>query len=566
MRKILISAVFLIMCVLGCFSACNGKGNTDTPGGDTEAKDMTASVMSINIAGQDMTTSEYINTPKYNGQTGEDYTYALRRRRLDTLIDKYEPDVLLLQEVNGNDWWWPHLVSNEDSFLNTFTQYTLVGRTSRLGSTDGEGKSWDELYNQLYYNNQKFEEVASGLFYLTNRRTEPFSKTYYESIVYSSDDTNTCVWAVLRDKQTGTKAIYASTHLKTSPTLARSIINYKQALQLVDGLYELAEYYGDENGAIPIVVGGDFNMSTDQDYNETYSYMLESGYQDAQKIAAKTDKAGTARVWGKNLLPTKNDGSNSDGYRIDYFFSQGMQIDEYDVLNGTFAEDDGTCIYYATPNDDGSEYDLSDHLPIYIECTVPSGARSVQPPAAQLVTENNVNANPVTAEGATVTASSIKFDGTELLQYVSTQFLDASIVSVGGNKMLSLVASECSPNLFADIDYAKLMQDKGLTAIDLDEYSKVVIRYNTYFKVEGELMLSAVAGGKAVNYGSNTTVFSTANGNRKTVTLSLKKDDNSTGSLGKLRIGTMGYKYDISGVCGMYKGDTIYVESIEFIA
>ena len=163
---------------------------------------------------------------------------------------------MYLQEVNGNDWWWPYLVTNEDSFLNTFKNYTLVGRTNRVGGSEGAGKVWYDLYNQLYYDNQKFEEVASGMFYLNVKRDVPFSKDWHESVKYSSDDNNTCVWAVLKDKKTGLSAVYASTHLKpTGGYLARALTNYRQAIHLADGLYKISEKYADENGLLPISVG-----------------------------------------------------------------------------------------------------------------------------------------------------------------------------------------------------------------------------------------------------------------------------------------------------------------------
>ena len=64
----------------------------------------------------------------------------------------------------------------DDSFVNTFTNYTLVGRTNRVGGSEGAGSWWGDLYNQLYFDNTKFDAVAKGMFYLNEKRDVPFSK------------------------------------------------------------------------------------------------------------------------------------------------------------------------------------------------------------------------------------------------------------------------------------------------------------------------------------------------------------------------------------------------------
>ena len=192
MKRYITLLLVAISCFLCCFSACGKPNSTEsntpvessTVSEPTESESesqkvpvtATARVMSINIAGQDMTNSENVGTVKYPGQNGHDYTYEKRRERLDALITEFEPDVLLLQEVNGQNWWWPYLVSNDDSFINTFTNYTLIGRTNRIGESDGEGNNWFDLYNQLYYDHNKFEEVASGMFYLNVKSCHPIRR------------------------------------------------------------------------------------------------------------------------------------------------------------------------------------------------------------------------------------------------------------------------------------------------------------------------------------------------------------------------------------------------------
>ena len=571
----LLFAVLMLCSAVLALAACVEPIEPEEPSQPTEQDDTvyaSAKVMSINIAGQDMTTTTYLNTVVYPGQTGYDYSYEKRRARLDALVEEFTPDVLLLQEVNGKNWWWPYLVSNEDSFLNTFTQYALVGRTNRIGESDGESQNWYDLYNQLYYNTEKFEAVATGMFYLTAKRTEPFSTAWHESAYYDPDDNNTCVWAVLKDKATGISAVYASTHLKpTGGFLSRCLTNYRQAIQLAEGLYELAEAYADEGGTLSIVVGGDFNLQITHEYNYAYPHLTTyAHYSDAQQIATKTDTSGTARVWGKNKVATYDDGSTSDGYRIDIFFTQGMAIDRYRCLNGTFLEDADGVYYTSERLFDGGAYDLSDHLPIMIEAKIPSKNRTVLAPTSLYrnessdsdVLDENTNA-------ASVTAQKITFTAGELLNYFTDgQYMQADLVKAGTyGSALRLMATEPCPNLYAYFDYDGLMQAKGLTPLQIASYSKIKITYKTSLTVSSSELILAVLneGSNTVKYGTNTTALTNSEA-YVTATLDIAKASSASGAITDIVFGTMAYANDYSGVCGMFAGDAIYIYSIEFVA
>ncbi len=564
----------LFFCVLGGLTACGtGNGDTDNTDSKNENKAVTASVrvMSINIAGQDMTTSENVNSVKYPGQNGHDYTYEKRRERLDALITEYTPDVLFLQEVNGSNWWWPYLVSNEDSFINTFTDYTLVGRTNRVGGDEGAGSWWGDLYNQLYYDNTKFDAVATGMFYLNSKRDVPFSKQWHESAKYSSDDNNTCVWAVLKDKKTGVSAVYASTHLKPSGSfLARKLTNYRQAVNLADGLYKIAEQYADEGGVLPISVGGDFNIQISMPENFTYPHLTEKAYySDAQTIAEKTDKKGTARVWGKNKTATGYDDATSDGYRIDLFFTQGVTVSKYQCLDGTFVEDATGCYYTAERIFDGGAYDLSDHLPIMMDIKVPAKDRQVKAPSTDLY-ENTVSENDelVTGGESQVSANKVVFSAGDLAEYfVGGQFMKADAIvhpTYGG--VMRLMATESCPYVFINFDYDGLMAKKGLKISEIGGFSKIKITYKTALTVKNSEFVFAVLneGDNKVSHGANTTIL-THSENFTVKTFEISKNDKSSGKITDIMIGTMAYSEDYSGTCGMIKGDCIYIQSIEFM-
>lgn len=528
------------------------------------------SVMSINIAGQDMTEPDYISSVRYPGQTGNDYTYELRRKRLDLLIEEARPDVILLQEVSGNQWWWQYLVSNEDSFLNTFPQYDFVGRTNRNGDRDGNGAYWYDLYNQIYYNKNKFDLLDSGMFYLNEKRTEPFSAVWHESAAYDPDDNAICTWAVLEKKSDGQRALYASTHLKTAPTLARSITNYRQAINLADGLYRLAEEHADENGALPVLVGGDFNMSVDQLYNRSYSFMTETaGYSDLRDIADKTDFSGTARIWGRNKNATGNDGSTSDGYRIDYFFAQGFEAINYKVYNGSFVKDGEEEYYDYESRFDGTGYDLSDHLPIYAEVRLSGeriGVNQPGDPYRNTATEGDPAAKA--GEPLKMTTDKLVFDSDEILSFIGKEsaFMSADLVSDAAlGNVLKLTATESCANVHTYIDYAGLAGKAGISPPALANYRKIRITYKTVLTEQNsEFAVGFVGAGETVKYGTNTVNFRHVESDFYTVTLDLPQNIGVT-ALSKIYIGTMAYASDYSGICGMYAGDAVYLYSIEFI-
>ena len=575
---LLLSSVLSLSCIglAACGSSANnastGDSSTSTPPSTPEKAYASARVMSINIAGQDMTTSDNIYTVKYPGQTGEDYTYEKRRRRLDSLIGEYTPDVLFLQEVNGANWWWPHLVTNEDSFLNTFTDYALVGRTNRIGGTEGAGDKWSDLYNQLYYDTTKFDDVATGMFYLNVKRTEPFTAEWHESASYDSDDNNMCVWAVLKDKKTGVSAVYASTHLKpTGGYLSRAMTNYRQSIHLADGLYEIAETYADEGGVLPIVVGGDFNLQLSHEYNYAYPHLTQNAYySDAQKVATRTDTSGTARVWGKNKVATTNDGSTSDGYRIDLFLTQGMEINRYQCLNGTFLED-ASGVYY-TPERilDGGAYDLSDHLPIMMDVKIPSKDRTVKAPSAPYKNAASETDTLTESGESEITAKKLVFSGSDIAEYFTqNQYMKAEVVSNGVYEgVLRLMVTEACPNVYAYLDYDGLMQAKDLTALQINDYSKVKITYKTALTIStGELAFGVLSeGDPAIKYGANTTKLNNASADYTTQTFNIKKQETAGGKITDILFGSMAYYGDFQGACGMIAGDCIYIHSIEFIA
>ena len=554
----------LLFCSIG-FTACGGNNDASssssstpepppitTPADDAE---MNAKVITVNIAYPTTFEKSYI---KYKGQTPDDYTMQKRYTRLCALVDYFTPDVLMMQEVNGRGGWWDYLVEGEDDFLDRYAKYDFVGTTNLAGGTNGSGGK-NILYNQIYYNTTKFELVDGGTFFCRDNKTSPENPfTGDFEGVYEDNNTTTCTYAVLKDKKTLLTAVYATTHLCTRGSADRCFRSYGQARNLTEGLYDIAEQYkwGDE--ALPIIVGGDFNGPESDANFYAYPHMVEAAhYVDSMKAAPEQDTSGTARIFGKT---TQNNGS-----RIDYIFEQGADVVDYKVLSGTFSEDKAQtyCDYNPEAMLDGSEYDLTDHLPVFARVKLDAKSKSVAP---------DDYVNPCVANDVEVTESSpinatstkIVFDSTELLNYVGGNMkkgFTATIVEDGmGGKCLRVTMEKSRIDPCISIDYAALMSHLGLTCEKADDYKKIKVEYKYCATKDVSIMQfgASTANMIPVTIGVNTATAEHADGTWNVQTFDYSSVDSTFWS------DSFAYFGFATGV-GLMGGDSIYIRSIELV-
>ena len=291
--------------------------------------------ISYNVAYYEATAD--IMTVYYEGQTLADYKIEKRAPRLESLLNHYQPDVIALQEVNR--LWWPYLVSNEDSIINTIG-YEWAGNQGGLKSKNGKSTIDSDLYNLLLWDPAKFEEIDSGVFRLD-------SKFYGEA-----NKDRQCTWAILKNKTTGVESLFASTHLCTRGNDANKELNLAQSEVLTKKLIEKAE-------GRTVIVGGDFNAGTG---TPTYNHMTGiAKFSNTRFVATKntTPTMSSMRSWGKtNKWQTANN-------PIDHVFFYGNTYTtrEYKVLHDTFDANNVICQEMSKV---GINYDLSDHLGIYV--------------------------------------------------------------------------------------------------------------------------------------------------------------------------------------------------------
>ena len=225
------------------------------------------------------------------------------------------PDVIGMQEVT---------VPQRTYLLECLSDYACVG-LGRDGGQNGE-------HSPVFYLKEKFTLEDSGTFWLSETPER-----------VSQDWGAACrrifCWTILRNRQTGERFFFASTHFDHVSELARdnsAILSKQRLTQYAQGL--------------PAIVVGDLNCSP---FSNCYSLMLEAREGTRPLCDAWTDArssegmTGTYHGWAK--LPS------DDNRRGDFIFTSP----EINVLR--IVSDD----YTRRPRM------LSDHNPVYADIMLP---------------------------------------------------------------------------------------------------------------------------------------------------------------------------------------------------
>ena len=537
----------LLLTSLGCADAFNQIIQKD-PEPTNEPANVT--VLALNVAYYDgaYTADHLADDPtllpklNYTNQSMiEDYSFAKRADRLESLLKYYNPDVFFLNEFNFA--WWKEVISDPDSILKSLPKYAYVESRSTGSSKNGEGKKYKDLYNMVFYDQERFTMVENGTFV-----TCQTWGGWYDH----------CTWAKLVERETGQTAVYAAIHVQTVPSgdqhVERAVKSLQAATVAVEKLNEIA------NG-LPIIIGGDFNTTETSRGYRTYEYMVgAAGFKDSRYAAPQTDASGTARIWGSSL--------NNNGNRIDYIFVNGASVKKYEVAKGSFLKDNTYVPVVSSddlkPGKACDYYDVSDHLPIVSQIIL-KGAQSTPAQAYENpVGKDDVVATPTgsyTENGGT--AEKITFNFADALNYigkVNQQGYSASLVEDETyGTVLKLTAKEHITGGYISIDYGALMEACGLTPVDATEYNKVKITYlaDASYSAEGSILkLGVLREGSlypTANNSQSLTVYS------KWYTQTLYYSSMSSEVKGPVNALSL---YNANGAV---MGDTIYIASIEFL-
>ena len=546
-------ALMLCMSLLATMLGCSGFDSLfnppdDIPKGNGDPANVR--VLALNVAYYDgkYTEDHLVDDPtllpkmNYTNQSMvEDYTFAKRADRLLTLLKHYSPDVFFLNEFNFA--WWKEVISDEDSILKSLPKYAFVESRSTGPSLKGEGKKYKDLYNMVFYDQERFFMVENGTFVTC----QTWSGWY-----------DHCTWAKLVDRVTGQAAVYAAIHVQTVPSgdlhVERAIKSVQAASVAVEELYKVA-------GGLPIILGGDFNTTEQSRGYRTYEYMVnQAGYKDSRYAAPQTDSSGTARIWGSSY---KNNGN-----RIDYIFVNGASVKKYDVINGSFKKDN-TFVENVTeadlkPGGECQYYDISDHLPVVSDIILKGNQSTAPQELINPVGKNDVAAAPTgsyTENGGT--AEKIIFNFADALDYVggvNKQGYTASLVeNETYGTVLKLQAEQHIMGGYISVDYAELMKACGLTAVNASEYSKVKITYlaDTSYTADGGILKLGILRDGEIYPTNKNSLGLTTYGTWHTQTVFYSSISEAVnGPVNALSI----YNAD-----GALKGDAIYIASIEFL-
>ncbi len=123
---------------------------------------------------------------------------------------------------------------------------------------------------------------------------------------------------------------------------------------------ELGSKLKDIAGELPIIVGGDFNLTeTSLAYKQIITIQ---GYSDTKYISDETMNMGTFRSWG-----AENYSNWQTMLPIDHIFIRNSESLKYKVLYEAFQRDTNELTKDISNIGTAGWYDLSDHLGVYAE-------------------------------------------------------------------------------------------------------------------------------------------------------------------------------------------------------
>ncbi len=249
------------------------------------------SCFSLRAQETEITVASY-NIRYDNPQDAPD-TWDKRHPVIINMVKFYEMDIFGIQEGMH------HQVTDLAEGLPNFN-YLGVGRDD--GAEKGE-------YTAIFYNKEKFKELESDTFWLSEDTTKPNKG-------WDANLPRICTWAKFEALETGEQFYVFNTHFDHIGVQAR--IN--SAALIMEKAKEIA---GDET----VILTGDFNI--DQE-NEAYKSLKDSEmFNDSYETAYL--------VYANNGTFNSFDNTKSTDRRIDHIFVTGdVNVKKYGILTDTY--------------------------------------------------------------------------------------------------------------------------------------------------------------------------------------------------------------------------------------
>ena len=268
------------------------------------------------------------------GDEGTPNAWKNRKAGLVREIAKMDLDVFGMQEV---------FPAQAAYITNALPQYAVVGDYRETDRVSGEA-------SPVCYRKERFDVLESGTFWLSETPDVPGRKGWGAACP------RVCTWALLRDRRSGKRLVFANTHTDHVSELAR-----KEGMLLI-----IRRMRGLAPDGTPIVFTGDHNC-LETDVPAAVSKVLTNAL-----YASKSVPEGpwrTANDWNwcdkefpaadalKLSLTARNTDAISGGHRIDYIYvSKGVEV----LSHKTYADPrPGTKLY------------PSDHFPVTARIVLP---------------------------------------------------------------------------------------------------------------------------------------------------------------------------------------------------
>lgn len=239
----------------------------------------------------------------------EDNTISKRQPRILSLIEKYQPDSLGVQECSAP---WRTYFDNNLGKIG----YKRIGapKNQKIG---------------IIYNAKKLKPIASGSFWLTE---DPENLKISKEWSTGSDGLTERLgmYVVFEVVATGERYVHFNTHVDTNKN---ANIQTKQTEVLLNYIDKITK----ENGGIPAVLTGDFNYTMD---SPAYDTLTGKMLGDAKKIALKSEGKGSFNKF-------KGEGYADKPIDQIAVSKEGLSVESYKVIYDRFDGNNFASDHYA---------------------------------------------------------------------------------------------------------------------------------------------------------------------------------------------------------------------------
>lgn len=234
---------------------------------------------------------------RYDNPQDNDNNWKYRYGRIADMLRRERPDLLGTQEL---------LAHQLDTLKSRLGDYATVGVAREDGMRQGE-------YSAIFYRKDRFEEIGSGNFWLSETPDSAGSFGWDAACV------RVATWAVLKDRETQRELLFLNTHFDHVGQVAR----LESGNLMLERLGLLAQ-------GRPVIVTGDFNADPQSDVIRN---ILSKGLLHHAKDCAKEVKGAAWSFTDFGRIPLEK------RQLIDYIFiNDGFTASRYEVMAETDSE------------------------------------------------------------------------------------------------------------------------------------------------------------------------------------------------------------------------------------